>query len=238
MQRAIHCRRQAGHRPRVRRLGLRPYAIAHRQGPAPELRTPCRVRRFRPIGNHDPTAEPRGMVHVHHRPGSRRPRHFRFHPPRSENDGAVPVDIAGGGFQPRDYGGRVAVPDLRRERRTPAAGTAVLGSAGGSRHRNDDHPHAGKFSPFWHCHTRVERHGNAGPPRDLRHVFVLHIRAVCVRRTGVIRRNAVSRHGRKQRRARRAARARQSISQSDRKSQRRFHAVHRCRAACRKACRG
>ena len=86
-----------------------------------------------------------------------------------------------------DHGRRVADSALWRQRRTPATGPAVLGSAGGARHRDDDHPHAGELSALRHCHTRVEWHGHAGPSRDLRHVFVLHIRAVCVRRPDVVR---------------------------------------------------
>ena len=56
-----------------------------------------------------------------------------------------------------------------------------------ARYRNDDHPHAGKLSSVGHRHARVERHGHAGPPRDLRDVFVLHIGAVRVRRPGACR---------------------------------------------------
>ena len=52
-------------------------------GPAAELRPPRRRPAVHAARHHDAAAEPGGVVHVHHRPRSRRARHLRLHPSRS-----------------------------------------------------------------------------------------------------------------------------------------------------------
>ena len=75
-------------------IGLTRELMAQRT-PA-ELRDARRARQLRRARHVDSAAEPGGLVVVHHRPRSRPPRHLRLHPPRSEDDAAVPVDDADG----------------------------------------------------------------------------------------------------------------------------------------------
>ena len=57
------------------------------------------------------------------------------------------------------------------------------------RRRDDDHPHAGQLSAVGHGDARAERHGHAGHSRHLRHVLVLHVGAVRLRRPAAVRRH-------------------------------------------------
>ena len=74
-----------------------------------------------------------------------------------------------------------------------------------------DHPHAGELPAVGHGDARAERHGHARPARHLRHVLVLHVGAVCLRRPDAVgRRRSTSRRLRRRRRGE-ARRARQPV---------------------------
>ena len=156
--------------------------------PPAELRAARERGRLRAARHDDAAAEPGGVVDLHHRPRSRRARHLRLRPSRSEDDGAVPVDDAD----------RAARPD----RSTSAAGSCRCRAAASSllRHgqpfwevleargiRDDDHPHAGELSAVGHGHARAERHGHAGHARHLRHLRALSRREPYAERTDVCR---------------------------------------------------
>ena len=93
-----------------------------------------------------------------------------------------PVDVEDRRRRPHAHARQVAGSAVGRQRRAAAAGPAVLGGARRARHRDDDHPHAGQLPAVGHGDARAERHGHAGHPRHLRHVLVLHLGAVRVRR--------------------------------------------------------
>ena len=76
----------------------------------------------------------------------------------------------------------LAAAAVERPRRVAAARQAVLGGARGARCAHDDHPHAGELPAIGHGHPRAERHGHARPDGHLRHLLVLHLRTVCLRR--------------------------------------------------------
>ena len=86
--------------------------------------------------------------------------------------------------------------------------------------------------------ARVERHGDAGHSRHLRHVRVLHVRAVCVRRPDVVRRHGKSRQGAERCRAGLPRGTGQSVPEEARKGHVRLQRVSRSRESARQAGRG
>ena len=206
--------RAQGHRARLRRPRLR-----RSRAQMIEQRPPagvCAARRsggFAPLGTSIPPQSPGGLVDVHHRPRSRRPRHLRLHPSRSEDDDAVSVDD-------EDRGAR----------------RARSGSASGScRCRAARWNCCARGQPFWEL---LEAHGvpttiirmpanfppsgtatrelsGMGTP-DMLGTYgtfaLLHLRAVCVCRPDAVgRRRCTSVEGARRRGAGRARRARQSV---------------------------
>ncbi len=93
LRRSRDGRRQARHRARLRRHGLRAHADADARAGCRTSRRLARSAAFAPLGHLDAAPEPGGVVDLHHRPGPRRPRHLRLHPPRSGDDDAVPLDV-------------------------------------------------------------------------------------------------------------------------------------------------
>ena len=62
------------------------------RGRLPNFARLAATRQLRAARHVDPAAESGRLVHLHHRPRSRRPRHLRLRPSRSEDDDPVPVD--------------------------------------------------------------------------------------------------------------------------------------------------
>ena len=157
--------------------------------PPAGVRAAGRHGRLRAARHDDPAAEPGRVVHLHHRPRPGRARHLRLRPSRSEDDAAVSVDDADRGRVARRIGlGRWQLP--------LSSGRVELLRRG---------------QPFWEVleargvPTTIIRMPANFPPSgtatrelsgmgtpDLLGTYgtfaLLHLRAVCLRRTDAVRR--------------------------------------------------
>ena len=167
--------RPARDRAGARRAGFQSDAGPDGPRPAAALCTGGRTRRVRAARHIGPAAEPGRLVLLHHgsRPG--RPRDLRLHPPRPEDDDAVPVDDQDRAAPPFCLPGQVATPADRRTGGTAQKGPRLLGPARSARHRHDDRAHACQLPAFRERHTGTERDGHARSARHVRDVLVLHV---------------------------------------------------------------
>ena len=167
-------RREEGDRARHRRHGSRNARGVHRRRPTSEFRPARRRGRLQPTRNDDATAQPSGLVYLHHWHGPGRPRCLRLPTPRPGDDatGGAVLHHRTRGLQPRARRLDVAAHGWRR--RAVSARTGVVGAARCRRNRDDDLPDAGQLPTGRHRRSLVRRHGHAGFHRRARYLLVLH----------------------------------------------------------------